>query len=251
MDYPRELPGDPGSRRLDRRDAGDRPAGGPAVRRPGLRHPVSPPRRPDGLQGRRPGRRAEGGPGPVRGDLRRRLRPASPTSSSGRSRTSPTPQVAMVQARWTHLNRDYSLLTKVQSILLDAHFVLEHGGRNRCGPVLQLQRHGRDLAARGDRVRRRLAARHADRGPRPQLPHPARGLAVRLPARRRGARRGAGRDERVQVAAAPVGEGVHPDLPEAAAADPPVEHAAAGQGRGVLPPHGELQLPADGRSSRC
>ncbi|HSK11036.1 MAG TPA: cellulose synthase family protein, partial [Vicinamibacterales bacterium] len=43
------------------------------------------------------------------------------------------PRVAMVQARWTHLNSDYSLLTKVQSILLDAHFVLEHGGRNRSG----------------------------------------------------------------------------------------------------------------------
>jgi cellulose synthase/poly-beta-1,6-N-acetylglucosamine synthase-like glycosyltransferase len=43
------------------------------------------------------------------------------------------PRVAMVQARWTHLNGDYSLLTKVQSILLDAHFVLEHGSRNRSG----------------------------------------------------------------------------------------------------------------------
>src|SRR5450759_572177 len=43
------------------------------------------------------------------------------------------PRVAMVQARWTHLNQDFSLLTKVQSILLDAHFVLEHGGRNRSG----------------------------------------------------------------------------------------------------------------------
>ncbi len=43
------------------------------------------------------------------------------------------PNVGMVQARWGHLNQDYSLLTKVQSILLDAHFVLEHGGRNRAG----------------------------------------------------------------------------------------------------------------------
>jgi cellulose synthase/poly-beta-1,6-N-acetylglucosamine synthase-like glycosyltransferase len=42
-------------------------------------------------------------------------------------------KVAMVQARWGHINRDYSLLTKIQSILLDAHFVLEHGGRNRAG----------------------------------------------------------------------------------------------------------------------
>jgi len=43
------------------------------------------------------------------------------------------PQVAMVQARWGHINQDYSLLTKIQSILLDGHFVLEHGGRNRSG----------------------------------------------------------------------------------------------------------------------
>jgi cellulose synthase/poly-beta-1,6-N-acetylglucosamine synthase-like glycosyltransferase len=42
-------------------------------------------------------------------------------------------QVGMVQARWGHINQDYSLLTKIQSILLDAHFVLEHGGRNRAG----------------------------------------------------------------------------------------------------------------------
>jgi cellulose synthase/poly-beta-1,6-N-acetylglucosamine synthase-like glycosyltransferase len=43
------------------------------------------------------------------------------------------PKVGMVQARWGHINRDYSLLTQVQSILLDGHFVLEHGGRNRSG----------------------------------------------------------------------------------------------------------------------
>ena len=41
--------------------------------------------------------------------------------------------IAMVQARWGHVNRDYSLLTKIQAILLDAHFVLEHGSRNRAG----------------------------------------------------------------------------------------------------------------------
>jgi cellulose synthase/poly-beta-1,6-N-acetylglucosamine synthase-like glycosyltransferase len=43
------------------------------------------------------------------------------------------PKVGMVQVRWGHINRDYSLLTQVQSILLDGHFVLEHGGRNRSG----------------------------------------------------------------------------------------------------------------------
>jgi cellulose synthase/poly-beta-1,6-N-acetylglucosamine synthase-like glycosyltransferase len=42
-------------------------------------------------------------------------------------------KIGMVQARWGHINQEYSLLTKIQSILLDAHFVLEHGGRNRAG----------------------------------------------------------------------------------------------------------------------
>jgi cellulose synthase/poly-beta-1,6-N-acetylglucosamine synthase-like glycosyltransferase len=42
-------------------------------------------------------------------------------------------KVGMVQARWSHINHDYSLLTRIQAILLDGHFVLEHGGRNRAG----------------------------------------------------------------------------------------------------------------------
>ena len=41
------------------------------------------------------------------------------------------PAIGMVQTRWTHLNRDYSLLTQVEAILLDGHFVLEHGARAR------------------------------------------------------------------------------------------------------------------------
>jgi cellulose synthase/poly-beta-1,6-N-acetylglucosamine synthase-like glycosyltransferase len=43
------------------------------------------------------------------------------------------PAIGMVQTRWTHLNRDYSLLTQVEAILLDGHFVLEHGARARSG----------------------------------------------------------------------------------------------------------------------
>jgi len=43
------------------------------------------------------------------------------------------PQTAMVQARWTYLNRDYSALTEVETILLDGHFVIEHGARSRSG----------------------------------------------------------------------------------------------------------------------
>ena len=43
------------------------------------------------------------------------------------------PAIGMVQTRWAHLNRNYSFLTEVEAILLDGHFVLEHGGRSRAG----------------------------------------------------------------------------------------------------------------------
>jgi cellulose synthase/poly-beta-1,6-N-acetylglucosamine synthase-like glycosyltransferase len=43
------------------------------------------------------------------------------------------PDVGMVQSRWGHLNRNFSLLTRVQSIFLDGHFVVEHTARNRSG----------------------------------------------------------------------------------------------------------------------
>jgi cellulose synthase/poly-beta-1,6-N-acetylglucosamine synthase-like glycosyltransferase len=44
------------------------------------------------------------------------------------------PEVGMVQAKWGHLNRDSSLLTRVQALQLDAHFTIEHGVRfaRRC-----------------------------------------------------------------------------------------------------------------------
>jgi cellulose synthase/poly-beta-1,6-N-acetylglucosamine synthase-like glycosyltransferase len=42
-------------------------------------------------------------------------------------------RIGMVQMRWSHINADYSLLTKVQAIMLDGHFVIEQVARNRCG----------------------------------------------------------------------------------------------------------------------
>jgi cellulose synthase/poly-beta-1,6-N-acetylglucosamine synthase-like glycosyltransferase len=41
------------------------------------------------------------------------------------------PKIGMVQTRWTHLNRNYSMLTQIEAILLDGHFILEHGARSR------------------------------------------------------------------------------------------------------------------------
>ena len=43
------------------------------------------------------------------------------------------PAVGMVQARWSHLNPDQSLLTRCQAMFLDGHFVIEHAARNRSG----------------------------------------------------------------------------------------------------------------------
>lgn len=42
-------------------------------------------------------------------------------------------KIGMVQTRWEHLNRDFSLLTRAQAILLDGHFVIEHTARHRSG----------------------------------------------------------------------------------------------------------------------
>lgn len=42
-------------------------------------------------------------------------------------------QVGMVQMRWSHINADYSLLTRIQEIMLDGHFVVEQSSRNRTG----------------------------------------------------------------------------------------------------------------------
>ncbi len=39
-------------------------------------------------------------------------------------------KIGVVQTRWGHINRDYSLLTKIQAFALDFHFVLEQVGRN-------------------------------------------------------------------------------------------------------------------------
>ena len=42
-------------------------------------------------------------------------------------------KLAMVQTRWSYVNRHYSALTEVEAILLDGHFVIEHSSRFRTG----------------------------------------------------------------------------------------------------------------------
>ncbi len=44
-----------------------------------------------------------------------------------------TDNVGVVQTRWGHLNKDYSLLTELQAFGLNGHFAIEQGGRNASG----------------------------------------------------------------------------------------------------------------------
>jgi cellulose synthase/poly-beta-1,6-N-acetylglucosamine synthase-like glycosyltransferase len=46
------------------------------------------------------------------------------------------PGLGFVQARWAHLNPNYSALTRAQTIALDGHFVVEHLARNRNGLLM-------------------------------------------------------------------------------------------------------------------
>jgi cellulose synthase/poly-beta-1,6-N-acetylglucosamine synthase-like glycosyltransferase len=43
------------------------------------------------------------------------------------------PKIGMIQTRWGHLNRAYSLLTRVQAMFLDGHLLLEQTARSRSG----------------------------------------------------------------------------------------------------------------------
>ncbi len=43
------------------------------------------------------------------------------------------PGIGMVQTRWSHLNRDDSLLTQIQAMFLDGHFVVEQTARSQAG----------------------------------------------------------------------------------------------------------------------
>ena len=43
------------------------------------------------------------------------------------------PKIGMIQTRWGHINRTYSLLTRVQAMFLDGHLLLEQTARCRSG----------------------------------------------------------------------------------------------------------------------
>src|SRR4030095_12147513 len=139
-------------------------------------------------------------------------------------------RVGVVQARWGHLNRNYSLLTRAQAVLLDGHFMIEHTARNRSGRFFNFN------GTAG--VWRRACLEDAG------------GRGVLRPPRRRRSRGAAGGDQRVQVAAASLGEGLDPDGAEAGHAHSRVKRAAARESRGGGASHGEPLLPAAAHAQR-
>lgn len=46
------------------------------------------------------------------------------------------PEIGVVQTRWGHINKEYSLLTRLQAFALDAHFTVEQGGRNEANSFI-------------------------------------------------------------------------------------------------------------------
>jgi len=44
-----------------------------------------------------------------------------------------SPEIGVVQTRWGHVNKNYSILTKIQAFALDFHFVIEQVGRSHGG----------------------------------------------------------------------------------------------------------------------
>ncbi len=142
-------------------------------------------------------------------------------------------KIGMVQTRWTYLNSDYSLLTNVETILLDGHFVVEHGARSRRGTFFNFngtagvwRRKAIDDAGGWEHD---TLTEDTDLSYRSQLmgwkflylPHIA--CASELPVDMNGFK--------------------------AQQEDPPesfqIECSLARQGRGLLPPYGQHQLPAD------
>lgn len=46
------------------------------------------------------------------------------------------PRTGVVQTRWGHINKDYSLITQLQAFGLDAHFSIEQSARNEAGSFI-------------------------------------------------------------------------------------------------------------------
>ena len=157
------------------------------------------------------------------------------------------PQVGMVQTRWTHLNRNYSFLTEVEAILLDGHFVLEHGGRSRAGVFFNFngtagmwRRQAIDDAGGWEHD---TLTEDTDLSYRSQL----KGMEVQVPAGRRVSSGVADRDDCFQDAAGALGQRPDSVFQEGLAQGFARPGFAARKDRGLVPPDRQPELSAHDR----
>mgnify|MGYP000577559415 CR=1 FL=1 len=66
------------------------------------------------------------------------------------------PNIGVVQTRWGHINRNYSLLTRIQAFALDAHFTLEQVGRSSKGHFINFRCHFLEIKSACGRAPHRL-----------------------------------------------------------------------------------------------
>ena len=92
----------------------------------------------------------ENGHGRVHRDLRCGLRASTGFCDADDPSPLRTRESAWFQTRWSYLNRSYNFLTEVEAMMLDGHFILEHGARSRAGLFFQLQRNSRNYAPDDD-----------------------------------------------------------------------------------------------------
>ena len=92
------------------------------------------------------------------------------------------PMVGCAQMRWSHINGNYNLLTRLQTIMLDGHFVVEQTTRNRTGGFFNFNGTAGIWRRSAIAMKWWLAARHVNGRYGPQLSRPVDGLEVCLPA---------------------------------------------------------------------
>jgi len=118
------------------------------------------------------------------------------------------PKIGVVQTRWSYLNRDYNFLTEVEAMLLDGHFILEHGARSRAGYFFNFN--GTAGILRKRMIEDAGGWQHDTLTEDSDLSYRAQtqGLALRVSARDRLPVGTAGGDARLSSAAIALGQGV-------------------------------------------
>ena len=152
-----------------------------------------------------------------------------------------------MQTRWSYLNRDYNFLTEVEAMLLDGHFILEHGARSRAGYFFNFNGTAGILRVKmiddAGGWQHDTLTEDSDLSYRAQLKGwrfvylPGLDCPSELPVEMHG----------FQVQQSRWAKGLTQVAQEAAAGDPEGGHPQARQGRSVPAPHAEHLLPAHDR----